>query len=140
MVGDETTAAQTEPSNGPDEPPQRKISVQRAKMEPESIEVKQNQHGAISTADSLIQRSSQGSFNDEYAKNLLMRPSEMDSGVALPAETTAETEAVLEAMAIEESHDTKDDKSDSDNDAEEVNFRFCTQGRSRSLLYINGVI
>jgi len=120
MVGDETTAAQTESSNGPDEPPQRKISVQKKKMEPGNIEIKQNQHGDSSTEDSLIQNSSQGSLSDEYARNLLIRPPETDSGVALPAETTAETEAVLAAMAIEESHEKKDDKSDSDNDAEEI--------------------
>ena len=124
MVGDETTAAQTESSNGPDEPPQRKISVQKKKMEPGNIEIKQNQHGDSSTEDSLIQNSSQGSLSDEYARNLLIRPPETDSGVALPAETTAETEAVLAAMAIEESHEKKDDKSDSDNDAEEVNLWF----------------
>ncbi|KAE9554606.1 hypothetical protein FO519_002166 [Halicephalobus sp. NKZ332] len=121
MTGDEATAAQTEPSNGPDEPPQRKISVQKAKMEPEGIEVNQNHHGDLSsTTNPLTQKSNQENVNDEYAKNLLLRPLETDSAVALPAETTAETEAVLEAMAIEESHDVKEDKSDSDNDAEEI--------------------
>ena len=140
MVGDETTAAQTEPSNGPDEPPQRKISVQKTKMESGSIEIRQNQHGDSSTADSLFQNSSQGSLGDEYARNILIRPPETDSGVALPAETTAETEAVLEAMAIEESHDKKDDKSDSDNDAEEVNFWFYIKSELAQVLYVKEFI
>lgn len=53
---------------------------------------------------------------------MLYAAPETDTGIALPAETAAETEAVLEAIAIEDAHVAKDDKSDSDNDAEEVSI------------------
>lgn len=127
MHGDQ---ALLDSNNATDEPLQRKISVKKKQMpadETREIEVNQrttstqNFQNMASESNQSSNHSVNGSISSSISdgRNIYSPPN--DSGVALPEETAAETEAVLEAIAED---GKRGDKSDSDNEAEEVSSLF----------------
>lgn len=124
-TGDEADAADKPPTTGINGHPQPPLPTSKAASAQRLNPTPQNTDLLHVTPTSSIPNSSHGSLSPQSTdispapgkKAVFFAKPETDSGVALPAETAAEAEAVLQAIAADE---RSGDKSDSDNEADDV--------------------
>lgn len=99
-------------------PPSNQPSVATATLNPQS-------HSTLTTLDASRGSTISSQNSPSGKKTVFFSKPETDSGVALPAETAAEAEAVLQAIAADEKNG---DKSESDNEQDDVIiFKMCKQ-------------